>query len=76
MQKNNKIKLSMDKECLDSLMNRKNNILRNIVLDIDDIDGEILSDKFYQKDKVSKVKKDVLRYIDSMIIGKQEKQIM
>lgn len=54
-------------EKLKELLNRKDNILRNITLNLNDIDGEKLTNNFYNRNDISENRKDALKDIEFKI---------
>lgn len=54
-------------EKLKELLNRKDNILRNITLNLNDIDGEKLTSNFYNRNDISENRKDALKDIEFKI---------
>lgn len=49
------------------LLNRKDNILRNITLNLNDINGEELTSNFYNRNDISENRKDALKDIEFKI---------
>lgn len=54
-------------EKLKELLNRKDNILRNITLNLNDINGEELTNDFYNRKDISENRKDALKDIEFKI---------
>lgn len=54
-------------EKLKELLNRKDNILRNITLNLNDINGEKLTNNFYNRNDISENRKDALKDIEFKI---------
>lgn len=54
-------------EKLKELLGRKDNILRNITLNLNDINGEELTNDFYNRKDISENRKDALKDIEFKI---------
>lgn len=54
-------------EKLKTLLDRKYQILRNVVLKIDDIENDFLTESFYNREDISNVRKSSLLMIEKEI---------